>query len=217
MNHQEINYEKPEEELDSSSSSFELPGWLKCVMTLVCVVLIIFTAVYTWKYLGAPKELASPKELGLSGIFLFSVSSLFLVWVPWSKLGIRISKIGGIEFKEIVQEQASEHAEDLSYLEDRIEVLEARVRKSDEMVGIVENFKEPELRSLLLEFLSKYKEWAFSPSRIRAWGSKQQGFSELSSYEHPFIRSTLQKMVSENSLETRISKKGNTLYRVPMP
>lgn len=217
MSHQEVNFEKPEEELDTTTSSFDIPGWLKWSVTAVGAVLVIFTVVYTWKYLGAPNELASPKELGLSGIFLFSVSALFLVWVPWAKLGIRISKIGGIEFKEIVQEQASEHAEELSYLEDRIESLEAQIRKSDEMVGFVENFKEPELRKLLLEFLTKYKEWAFSPSRIRAWGSKQQGFSTLSSYEHPFIRSTLQKMVSENILETRISKKGNTLYRVPMP
>ncbi|EKO3965203.1 hypothetical protein KW482_03530 [Vibrio fluvialis] len=217
MNHQEVNFEKPEEELETTTSSFDIPGWLKWSVTVVGAVLVIFTVVYTRKYLGAPKELASPKELGLSGIFLFSVSALFLVWVPWAKLGIRISKIGGIEFKEIVQEQASEHAEELSYLEDRIESLEAQIRKSDEMVSFVENFKEPDLRKLLLEFLTKYKEWAFSPSRIRAWGSKQQGFSALSSYEHPFIRSTLQKMVSENILETRISKKGNTLYRVPMP
>ena len=217
MNHQEINYEKPEEELDTTSSSFDLPLWLKCVVTVVSGTLIIFTAVYTWKYVGAPKELASPKELGLSGVILFSVSALFLTWIPWSKLGIRISKIGGIEFKEIVQEQASEHAEELSYLEDRIEVLEAQIRKSDDMVGFVESFKEPELRNLLLDFLIKCKKWAFSPSRIRAWGSKQQGFSALSSYESHFIRSTLQKMVSENSLETRISKKGNTLYRAPMP
>jgi hypothetical protein len=84
------------------------------------------------------------------------------------------------------------------------------------MVGFEVSFSEPELRNLLLEFLTKYKEWSFSPSRIRAWGSKQQGFSALSKFEHPFIRGTLQKMVSENILETRISKKGNTLYRVPI-
>ncbi len=217
MSHQETNFDKPEEELESATGSFDIPCWLIWTVSLVCVALIIFSAIYTWKYVGAPKELASPKELGLSGIFLFSVSALFLVWVPWAKLGIRISKIGGIEFKEIVQEQASEHAEELSYLEDRIESLEALIRRTDEMVEFSESFQEPDLRKLLLEFLTKYKEWAFSPSRIRAWGSKQQGFSALSNYEHPFIRSTLQKMVSENILETRISKKGNTLYRVPLP
>lgn len=216
MSHQEINYEVPEEELEPSSKSFDIPHWLKWTASIVSVVLIAFCAAYTTKYVASPREYASPNELGLSSIFLFSVSALLLVWIPWSRLGIRISKIGGIEFKQIVQEQASEHAEELSYLVDRIESLEAQVRKSDEMVEFTESFEEPQLRKLLLDFLTKYKEWSFSPSRIRAWGSKQQGFSSLSKYEHPFIRSTLQKMVADNLLETRISKKGNTLYRIPL-
>jgi len=216
MSHQENNYEKPEEELEPTSSGLNVPCWLSWLVSIVGAALIIFCVIYTSKYLSAPKDYASPKELGLSGIFLFSVSAIFLVWIPWSKLGVRISKIGGIEFKEIVQEQASEHAEELSFLEDRIEFLEARIRKLDETAEITESFQEPELRKILIEFLTKYKEWAFSPSRIRAWGSQQQGFSSLSNYGHPLIRSTLQKMVSENILETRISKKGNTLYRVPL-
>ncbi|MFM2484349.1 hypothetical protein [Celerinatantimonas yamalensis] len=217
MSHQENNYEQPEEELEASSTCFDLPSWLKILTSIVSGAFLIFIVAYTWKYLCAPKVLASPKDLGLSGIFLFSISALFLVWIPWSKLGIRISKIGGIEFTQIVREQALEHAEDLIYLEDRIESLEAQARSTNEMAELTETIHEPGLQKLLLEFLTKYKKWAFSPSRIRVWGSKQQGFSAISRYEYPFIRSTLQKMVSENILETRISKKGNTLYRVPLP
>lgn len=217
MSHQENNYEKPEEELESASSNFDIPDWLRWAVSIISILLIFFCSIYAYKYLGHPNDYASPKDLGISSLFLFSITALFLVWIPWSRLGIRISKIGGIEFKEIVQEQASEHAEELSYLEDRIESLEAHIRKVDEMSGFTENFQEPELRKQLLTFLTMYKEWAFSPSRIRAWGSQQQGFSAFSNYEHPFIRSTLQKMVSENIIETRISKKGNTLYRVPLP
>lgn len=216
MSGQESNYEKPEEELESATSNFDIPIWLRWFVSTISVLLITFCSIYAFKYVSHPSEYASPKDLGLSSLFLFSITSLFLVWIPWSRLGIRISKIGGIEFKEIVQEQASEHAEELSYLEDRIESLEAHIRKVDEMSEFTEKFHEPELRKQLLEFLTKHKEWAFSPSRIRAWGSQQQGFSAFANYEHPFIRSTLQKMVSENILETRISKKGNTLYRVPL-
>jgi len=85
----------------------------------------------------------------------------------------------------------------------------------DSTAFITEHLKEPELRDLLTKFLTTYNKWAFSPSRIKAWGVQQQGFSKLSEYDHPFIRATLQKMVSENTLETRISKKGNTLFRIP--
>ncbi|OKY25131.1 hypothetical protein [Thalassotalea sp. PP2-459] len=214
MSHQQVNFEQPEEELDSTSSIFEIPGVLKLAVTLFSLAIITICICLTHQYIGAPKQYASPKDLGLSSIFLFSIVALFVVWIPWGKMGIRISKIGGIEFKEIVQEQASEHAEELSYLEDRIESLEAHIRNHDGITELTESFQEPQLREQLIKFLTKYNKWAFSPSRIKAWGSQQQGFSGLSSYEHPFIRSTLQKMVSEKLLETRISKKGNTLYRI---
>ena len=217
MSHQEKNFEKPEEELESSTNPFQIPGVLKWVVTIVSLFLVVFCMYYFCKYLGAPSVYASPSNLGLTSIFLSSVTAMFIVWMPWQKLGIRITKIGGIEFKEIVEEQASEHAEEISYLQDRVEALEASFRRSNELVDFIESSNEPQLRNLLMEFLTKYKEWAFSPSRIRAWGSQQQGFSALSNYEHPFIRSTLQKMVSEGLLETRLSKKGNTLFRVPIP
>lgn len=217
MSHQEQNFEKPEDEMEDISTGFEIPLWLQISISIISIILITICIVCFWKYIKTPQEFASPKELGLSGIFVFSISSLFIVWTPWSKLGLRISKIGGVEFKDIVQMQASEHAEELIYLETRIEFLERKVKDSDELAPLVDPMRETTLRTILLEFLTKYKKWAFSPSRIRVWGSKQQGFSSLSSYEHPFIRSSLQKLVSEGKLETRVSKKGNTLYRIPLP
>lgn len=217
MNHQEKNFENPEEELGSSSAIFKISNTLKLSVSIVAVLILSACLFYIKKYIESPTTYASPSDLGLTMVFLFSIFSLFIVWIPWHKLGMRITKIGGIEFKEIVAEQASEHAEEISYLEDRIEVLEANYRRNSEVAEISEHFQEPELRGLLTDFLTKYHNWAFSPSRIRAWGSQQQGFSTLTNYEHPFIRSTLQKMVSEGVLETRISKKGNTLYRILLP
>jgi len=214
MDHQEKNYEIPEEELQPSSVGLYIPKWLRWLASAIGVALIVFCAVYTFMYLSCPKVYASPRELGLTGIFLFSISAVLIVWIPWPRLGVRISKIGGIEFKEIVQGQASEHAEEISYLEDRIASLEGRFREKDETGDMIEAIREPDLRKVLLEFLNKYNDSAFSPSRIRVWGARQPGFKSLSDYDHPFIRRTLQKMVAENILETRISKKGNTLYKV---
>lgn len=215
MDNQEINYEKPEEELGSTSQLFQIPIIIKWLISVVSIILLIGSVYLFCLYIEKPKVYASPSELGLVSIFIFSLTTLFLVWLPWGKMGIKISKIGGVEFQQIVATQASEHAEEAGYLEDRIEVLEERIHKLDKMSAITEQFEEPKLRVMLTDFLTKYNEWAFSPSRIKAWGSKQQGFYELVNYELPFVRSTLQKMVSEKLLETRISKKGNTLYRVP--
>ncbi|CAH7008188.1 conserved hypothetical protein [Vibrio chagasii] len=216
MGHQEERFDCPEDEIESISSGLKIPFGLRICVSTVSLLLISFCVYYTWMYIESPKVFASPKELSIGGIFIFSITALFVVWIPWGELGIRITKIGSVEFKDIVQGQASEHAEELSYLAIRIEFLEQKVKESDELACLFDPARETTLRPILLEFLTKYKKWAFSPSRIRVWGAKQQGFSSLSNYEHPLIRSTLQKLVSEGLLETRVSKKGNTLYRVPL-
>lgn len=216
MSQQDVNYEKPEAELEDSTTPLKIPTLVKVLVGLISFILIVICLWLFAEYIANPTGSASPKELELTTILLFSIMALIVVLVPWEKLGIRITKIGGIEFKDIVREQATEHAEEISYLEDRIEALEAKVRSTDELAEFSEGFKEPELRKQLIAFLTKYREWAFSPSRIRVWGSKQQGFSALSNFDHIFIRRTLQKLVSEGLLETRISKKGNTLYRIPL-
>jgi hypothetical protein len=76
----------------------------------------------------------------------------------------------------------------------------------EELDSISSNLKILSLLKLVISF--------FSPSIIKCWSFQQKGFSGQSAYEHSFMRSILQKMVSENLLEMRISNKGNTLYRI---
>ena len=216
MSHQELNFEEPEEELESPTSPLTIPFGLKLSLSAISIILLFFCLYIIFEFVNSPNTAASPNEIGITPIFIFSITILVAIWVPWQQLGVRITKIGGIEFQKIVAVQASEHAEELSYLQDRIEVLEKHVHRLDETTELLDYFAEPTLRELLLKFLTKYNKWAFSPTRIRSWGSKQQGFSELANHDYHFIRMTLQKMVSEGILETRISKKGNTLYRVPI-
>ena len=215
MNHQELNFEEPEEELTSPTGPFVIPCKLKFILSALSILLILFCASVIFCYIDSPSTAASPAEIGITPIFIFSITILVALWIPWQLLGVRVTKIGGIEFEKIVAEQASEHAEEVTYLQDRIETLEKSVHRLDETAELIGCFAEPELRELLFKFLTTYSKWAFSPTRIRAWGSKQQGFSDLENYDYHFIRTTLQKMVSNNILETRISKKGNTLYRIP--
>ncbi len=217
MNRLESNLETSEEEVGTATSPFVLPTALKWVVSTIAVVFLALCIAFFSMYLKDPTRFASPSELGLTPIFLFSISALFVVWMPWQRLGLRITKLGGVEFQQVVAGQASEHAEDISNLEYRIQALEENIRKKDELADITERFQEPELKRLLLDFLTKQKGVPFSPVRILAWGAKQHGFSDLATYDYTFVRSTLQKMVAEGVLETRVSKKGNTLYRVPLP
>ena len=69
-----------------------------------------------------------------------------------------------------------------------------------------------DLPGLLVRFLSEYRQWSFSSSRISKWGGQQNGFERLSQFSVTDIRAELDRMVSAGQLKTRQSKKGGTLY-----
>jgi len=205
-------YDLPEQEL-STSNAFRLPTLLQVAVTLSCVAMISLCVWFTWQYIEQPKVFAPPSDFGVPTILTISITGLILVWVPWAKLGLRVTKIGGVEFEQVLNTQASEHAEELSYLAEQIEALEDRVRQSDEVAEMHEMLQGNDLRDLLLGFLRNYSPTAFSPRRIRVWGSKQPGFDALNRYDFQNIRTTLQKMQTESLVSTAISKQGSTLYR----
>jgi len=101
MSHQESNYEEPEEELTATSDPFEIPTWVKIVISFIALILIVVCICLATQYVYDPKNAASPNNLGLNSIFLFSITAVILIWIPWQRLGIKIPKFGGIEFGEI--------------------------------------------------------------------------------------------------------------------
>ncbi|MCW3110099.1 MAG: GTPase family domain [Segetibacter sp.] len=70
------------------------------------------------------------------------------------------------------------------------------------------------LDKLLLQFLSVYDRWYFSPLRIQKWGSRQKGFEVLSHYTTDDIRKELKDLLSDEVVKTTKSKKGNLLYKI---
>ena len=211
MSNQESDYQDPEEEI----TNYEIPTLVKIGVSGIAVIILIAALVIIEEYIQSPRVAASPKDLGLTPLIIFSLTALIVTWTPWKKLGVRVSKIGGLEFEKIVQEQAAEHIEDQNDLNKRIKSLENQLLKLDSTLEFTDQSKEDELSILLLDFLTQYSTWAFSPARIRAWGSVQPGHDKLVNFTLQLIRSTLQKMVFDGVLVTRVSKKGNTLYRVP--
>lgn len=67
---------------------------------------------------------------------------------------------------------------------------------------------------LIVSFLSQFKQWAFSPLRIKKWGGLQTGYEQFSRLSADEIRTTLERLTESGVVETRKSRKGNTLYRV---
>jgi hypothetical protein len=192
-----------------------MPSWLRWSLTVILFLSIVICLLLYVAYVKDPAHAASPGELGLSGLLIFCVTALAIIHIPWHELGYRITKVGAVEFEQALNAQVAERAEEIGYLEERIAVLESALeKKSIQGSEMFRQMYAPQLRKLLLDFLSTNDRVSFSPSRIKEWGSTQQGFESLKNFEVGFIRHILGKMVAERVLETVISKKGNTLYRI---
>jgi hypothetical protein len=94
------------------------------------------------------------------------------------------------------------------------------IAKFDEETSEITNLKDSyqeipdSLTSLLIEFLSSYSRWGFSPLRIQKWGSRQTGFERLELYSLNEIRVTLKILMNQGKLTMLTSKKGNQLYKI---
>ena len=106
-----------------SPFSKALPCWLRVVICIICLAIILGCLVLIWRYIVNPQS-ASPKEIGAPTLLISSLAFLIIILVPWGKIGLRIKKIGAIEFEQIVLTQKREQAEAIDTLLDRIEKLE---------------------------------------------------------------------------------------------
>lgn len=207
-------YDYQEELIKEGEPIQGLPIWLRWFLGLWATVFLCISLYLIWKYVVDPKIFASPQDLQLGSVILFSLTVLVFVIVPWGRLGIRIRKIGAVEFDRIISGQAQEHAAELAELRARIEELEGKVKGMDEIAPITESIAAQELKPLLSQFLQMYWPKAISPLRINKWGSHQPGFEQLGKYSQGTIRTVLQDLVAEGSVVTRVSRLGNTLYRI---
>lgn len=181
------------------------------VSLLISLIIIIYYAVFIFKAFPSP-----PSELGLSNLLLFSSACFLFFSVPWHKLGLSLKRFGPLEFERKLEGQSEEHIKDISALEDKIAQLEAAMRASGgdfKPTEVTLTSGEQNMRKLIVDFLTDYEQWSFSPLRMQTWGSQRPGYSGLAS-EPAMLRRFLRSLVSEGILETRVSKKGNTLYRI---
>lgn len=227
------DYDKPERNLADAAMAFHFPLWLRCIAVVVLAAIIIASLFAFLYFFRHPDTDFTPDKLGIVNLLIFSLFGMVVFLIPWEDYGLRIKKFGPFEFGELLAAQATElatqtteHVEDIELLRARIQTLENDFVGAERMgkakpLGIrdteIKQSRERQetLESRLLEFLRKWQRYGFSPLRIKKWGAKQQGFTDLSSHSTVEIRRALQSLVAKGELETAISQKGNTLYRLP--
>jgi len=189
------------------------PPKIRCIATAVFGVLSLAIISYFIAYIfGCVK--VSPKDLSLSSLLIFSLLCVLLFSVPWNKLGLSLKKFGPLEFEKKLEGQSNEHIQDISALEDKISRIETIINQNNVKSDVVSNSsEEQEMRALIIQFLTEYQQYSFSPLRMENWGAKKKGYSKLKGNPQ-LLRRLLRKLVAEDLLDTRLSAKGNTLYRI---
>lgn len=229
MNNLNDEYDDVEQTLSEEpigEANFQIPIWLRLAAVIVLSLLLAFSIALFVRYLISPTNGLEPSKVGLGNLIIFCLLGILFFLVPWEDFGLRIRKFGPFEFEQILNGQAEEHIDEVNDLRVRISRLEAKLnvkRTADESVeDSVDDSQDAsqqrseELQDRLLKFLRDHEKYAFSPARISIWGQKQKGFTELKDCTIDEIRRLLQSMVAREKLVTRISKNGNTLYRVPV-
>jgi hypothetical protein len=190
-----------------------IPKWFRAVVVLLGLGLLVPSVVYIARYTYEPSRFVKPDELDLPLLIVTGALLTLAAITPWRALGLRISKVGFLEFQQVVEEQAKEHTEDFAEILVRIEELEQKARGIGSTAAIAEHVAEIDIYDLLLKFLKEHAPTAFSPVRIQQWGARQAGYEKLGQYTQGAIRVLLHKMVSQGVAATTVSKLGSTLFR----
>jgi hypothetical protein len=189
-----------------------LPTTVKWIGFLISAVISLAIILYIVGYAFNCFDRA-PKDMGLSNLLLFTLACAVFFGIPWGKLGLSLKKFGPIEFERVLEGQSQERASDLSVIEDRLAELESKIISTPGLPSVPSNTDQGDMTEKVLGFMERYRRWSFSPKKMETWSDKNNEPEYTIFKEKPeLLRRTLRKLVGSGDLDTRVSKKGNTLY-----
>ena len=191
-----------EGESEGEDSFFYIPDDVKKIGSILLVLLLLFCAVTTIFYVICPTSGLKIHDLGLPSLTIFSLIGLFILHLPWKKYELTLLQLSFLGF---AKRQNDSHRELNVDLIKRIEKLE----NGSQLTTQVERKKVSEQ---LIKFLTD-RQIATSPKMIEKLTTSNPEYNAIQKNE-TLVRSELQKLVIKGELETRVSKKGNTLYKI---
>lgn len=215
------------DQLEETSSPTGTPAWRIWLIILASAIaaLALFYLIHT--VIVDPKT--KPSDVSATTIFLYSLGAIVLLVVPWREIGLIPKKIGEIEFDTALSTQKKEQIDanvalqaEVDKLKETVAALQASIRATGRELHLqivdtpgTDDFSQTsEAENLVFRFLERYKGTFFSPLRLRNWGSKQNGFSELNKFSKEEVTKVLADGVAKRTISVKVSAIGNTLYGI---
>jgi hypothetical protein len=204
--------EKPVLEAPLPDNAFTVPASLrKAALWVIGTIFVLLSVLLVLNFVDTGED-KDPSKMEIVYLLVGFGIAFGICNLEWEKFQFRITKIGPVEFHNIVSAQAEERDAALNEVGQHIKKLEKQIRES----ALKANIPAPEMKSSsedlkkeLAEFLMANSHAAYSPLRIR--NMQHDKFAE---YEVADIHRALREMVAEGTVTTRVSQKGNTLYRM---
>ena len=86
-------------------------------------------------------------------------------------------------------------------------IIDALQMREEQSYIPIPNEELEKLENKLLNFLTNYSSWWFNALRIKNWGGNQANYEDLGSYSTHQISKTLDKLVSETQIQSKMGKK----------
>jgi hypothetical protein len=115
------------------------------------LLMFALCCIYLYCYSQRPDEYTLiPSMLGVNNLIVLSAFTFLFFKVRWAKIGVKVSKLGPMEFSHIIDGQSKKHSKDIAAIEERLKELESALVAAPATTA--KNGFELELERKIIEF-----------------------------------------------------------------
>lgn len=199
--------------MSENSTSLYSKGVLRLVNLLSAIIFfgsVTYVVCFAFNY----EQMPAPVELGIPYFLVLSAVCALLINVNHERLSSIFTKIGPVEFREMLEEQTTETNEVILGIEQRFKYIEHSLIENDDPAGWQHIFSHDRISKLIINYLNFSNNKPISALRLQRVASKQDGYGELGTTNSLALRTTLSEMVRSGTLTTSLSARGNRLYQL---
>ncbi|AXO14469.1 hypothetical protein [Thalassospira indica] len=199
--------------MNENSGNLYSKGVLRLVNLLSALIFfgsVTYVVYFAFNY----EQMPAPAELGIPYFLILSAVCALLINANHERLSSIFTKIGPVEFREMLEEQTEEANEVILGIEERFEYIEHSLKENDDPAGWQHMFSHDRISKLIINYLDFSNNKPISALRLQRVAGKQHGYEELATTNSLALRTTLSEMVRNGTLTTSLSARGNRLYQL---